>query len=155
MVVSTQLGYSSRKFPHAHASFVVLRYSGFASTFAALFFTAVQSDACETAVAVSKLGAVLVNVSSGIIFGYRGCAMWGGNQTINLIVGFMYLVMISSWVRLRSNYLSLTADTATNPGGRMLTVSSCERSNAACWIQLSNPSSRIMGPGLLCRFLRI
>ena len=97
-VVSTQLGFSSRKIPHAHVSFVILRYSGIVSTFAALFFTAAQNNDCQTAVAVSQLGAVLVNVSSGIIFGYRVCAMWGGNQIINLIVGFMYFLMVSSWV---------------------------------------------------------
>ena len=102
------VGLFSRKIPHAHVSFVVLRYSGFLSTFAALFLTAAHSDNCQATVAVTQLGAVLVNVSSGIIFGYRVCAMWDGSKKINLIVGFMYLLMVSAWVRLlclRYNYL--------------------------------------------------
>lgn len=50
--------------------------------------------------AVSQLGTVLVVASSGIIFGYRVSAIWGGNRVVHLVIGFMYLFMISSWVRI-------------------------------------------------------
>jgi hypothetical protein len=93
------------------------------SAFAALFFTAIQNDNCQAAVATSQLGAVLVVTSSGIIFGYRVSAMWGGHKAINLVVGFMYLLMVTSWVRRIPSDTIALSDAGRNPGGRSLAVS--------------------------------
>src|ERR1700737_823741 len=85
---------------HRACSFIVLRYAGILATFPSLFFTSMQIKGCQTAMAVSQLGTVLVVASSGIIFGYRVSAIWGGNRVVHLVIGFMYLFMISSWVRI-------------------------------------------------------
>jgi len=137
-------------------SFLVLRYSGILSAFAALFYTAIQSDHCQTAVAISQLGAVLVVTSSGIIFGYRVSAMWEGHKAVNLLVGFMYLFMITAWVRPfvldTYNYCS---DAGRNSGGRCIAISRYERSFFASRLQLSATSHRAVGASILCLILRI
>jgi len=137
-------------------SFLVLRYSGILSAFAALFYTAIQSDHCQTAVAVSQLGAVLVVTSSGIIFGYRVSAMWEGHKAVNLLVGFMYLFMITAWVRpfVLDTY-NHCSDAVRNSGGRCIAISRYERSFFASRLQLSATSHRAVGASILCLILRI
>jgi hypothetical protein len=92
-----------------------------------------QSDYCQTAVIISQLGNVLINMSAGIIFGYRVSALWGGNKAVKLVVGLMYIFMVTSWVFL------LYSDPATlltlqNPGGRGLAISRHQWATGVCCV---------------------
>jgi hypothetical protein len=77
---------------------VVLRYAGFLSTFAAVLFTVMPSNHCQTILVMVQLGNILVMISSGLIFGYRVTALWAGNKGINILIGSMYTIMIICWV---------------------------------------------------------
>ena len=79
--------------------FIVLRYAAILANFPALFFTSIQNNHCQLAVALSQVGAVLVVAASGLIFVYRVIAIWNGLRIISIVVGVMYVIMLSCWVR--------------------------------------------------------
>ncbi|KAF5385015.1 hypothetical protein D9615_001025 [Tricholomella constricta] len=114
--------------------FIILRYSGILATLPSLFFTSIQSQHCQAAVVTSQVGAVLVVLSSGVIFCYRVFAIWNGSRIVQAAVSFMFLAMITCWVAVATQYAAITGP--PTPFG-----SNCQMLPIVSWAPISYASS--------------
>lgn len=135
---------------HVAIRFIVVRYSGLIAAFPSLFFTAVQSNHCKVAVALSQVGVVLVVGSSGVIFGYRVSAIWNGNRIVQAIVAFFYLFMVISWVGMQQYGLAGLTDYVYTLAARgSHSISRNQWPTDAIRVELQNASNRNLGTCLL------
>jgi len=115
-------------------AFIVLRYSGIVATFPSLFFTSIQSDHCLVAMVISQMGVVFAVASSGFIFFYRVCAIYGWHKLVVGVVLLLYMNMVALWITVASQYR--IANGPTTPFG-----SNCQLLPIAAWAPICYASS--------------
>ncbi|EIW55772.1 uncharacterized protein TRAVEDRAFT_59983 [Trametes versicolor FP-101664 SS1] len=122
--------------------FVLLRYSGIVATLPSIFFTAAQSQHCQSAVIISQVGACLAVFSSGAIFSLRVFAIWHGNRAVYALVALMFTTMMSCWIAVATQF-NATTGPPTSFG------SNCQIHAIVSWAPISYGSSVLFDTTIL------
>jgi len=115
-------------------AFIILRYSVFLSMIPAIWFTALPTQHCQLATAISQGGIVLVTASAGVIFAYRAFALWNFQRWVCICVCGLWVVMVTCWTLVATHLLAQTGP--PTPLG-----SNCALAVMPAWTPVSYASS--------------